>query len=394
MVGLASMALLTGASCSSSDAAPSEDGIDLGVVASNGTSRFQIPEDALGFTVVLSSDDARDRAFGLAPAIAHLERYGERFVVDNRFASEATTIPGRFPPRGPTITVGAPFDSRPVAGEWSLLVGTRPGRVRVELSRAPSARFDGGVVSLAIFVPIGAKLGEGGRAVDPRDLESDPRFARALDGYYEILARELGLARGKVTFESVPVDTGDAAEAVFARLPLRPGAIRVLLRDDQRSYFLGKSPVRGSWAIPEDGIELVLAPKTSVSLATWVLAHETGHWFGLFHTSEVAFQGHHDLASDTPQCASSLLFVENGKDCPDRSNLMFPAADGRPELSVLTDQQRRVVHGSPAYAQKGSGLAEKSVALRTSAPAADVSHRVPSGQESFVSYPCGVLARP
>lgn len=387
------MALLAGASCSASDATPSDDGIDLGVVASNGTARFQIPDDALGFTVLLSSDGERDRALELAPSIARLESGGAPFVVDNRFATEATTIPGRFPSRGSTVTVGAPFDSRSVAGEWSLLVGTRPGRVRVELRRAPAARFDGGVVSLAIFVPDGAKLGEGGRAVGLRDLESDPRLSRALDGYFEIVVRELALSRGTVTFEPAPADTGESADVVFARLPRRPGAIRVLLRDAQKSYYLGKSPVRGSWEIPEDGIEVVLAEKTSIGLATWVLAHETGHWLGLFHTSEVAFLGHHDFASDTPQCASNILPVENGKECPDRSNLMFPAADGRLEVSVLTDQQRSVVHGSPAYARKGTGIAGKSVAKRTMASATNQPFRAEAGAETFVRYPCGVSSK-
>jgi hypothetical protein len=51
-----------------------------------------------------------------------------------------------------------------------------------------------------------------------------------------------------------------------------------------------------------------------------VLAHEVGHYLGLFHTSEQYNQGY-DPIDDTPECTSG--FPES---CPDLGNLMFPLA--------------------------------------------------------------------
>lgn len=53
-----------------------------------------------------------------------------------------------------------------------------------------------------------------------------------------------------------------------------------------------------------------------------VMAHEVGHYLGLFHTSEQYGQGF-DPIQDTPACTDSSDFPS---DCPDIDNLMFPLA--------------------------------------------------------------------
>lgn len=53
-----------------------------------------------------------------------------------------------------------------------------------------------------------------------------------------------------------------------------------------------------------------------------VLAHEVGHYLGLFHTTEQGAQAQ-DPLTDTPTCTSNQ-FPNN---CPDLGNLMFPFAD-------------------------------------------------------------------
>lgn len=61
-----------------------------------------------------------------------------------------------------------------------------------------------------------------------------------------------------------------------------------------------------------------------------VLAHEVGHYLGLFHTSEQnGFS--HDPLPDTAECGRISL------DCPDIDNLMFPFA-GEAHVNVSTDQ--------------------------------------------------------
>jgi len=53
-----------------------------------------------------------------------------------------------------------------------------------------------------------------------------------------------------------------------------------------------------------------------------VMAHEVGHYLGLFHTSEQYGQGF-DPVEDTPRCTNPSAFPDG---CPDLHNLMFPLA--------------------------------------------------------------------
>ncbi len=70
-----------------------------------------------------------------------------------------------------------------------------------------------------------------------------------------------------------------------------------------------------------------------------VLAHEVGHFLGLFHTSE-QFGGGFDPLDDTPQCRNNF---PNG--CPDIDNLMFPLAGS--SHTQLSDGQAWQIRVSP-----------------------------------------------
>ena len=63
-----------------------------------------------------------------------------------------------------------------------------------------------------------------------------------------------------------------------------------------------------------------------------VLAHEVGHYIGLFHTTE-SFGGGEDPLQDTPECPRR----DFPEDCPDLNNLMFPLA-GIDHTEVTADQ--------------------------------------------------------
>lgn len=71
-----------------------------------------------------------------------------------------------------------------------------------------------------------------------------------------------------------------------------------------------------------------------------VMAHEVGHYLGLFHTSEQFNQGF-DPISDTPEC-SPRDFPQR---CPDLGNLMFPFADIT--HTELTPGQAHVIQVNP-----------------------------------------------
>jgi hypothetical protein len=73
-----------------------------------------------------------------------------------------------------------------------------------------------------------------------------------------------------------------------------------------------------------------------------VLAHEVGHYLGLFHTTEQGGRGF-DPLEDTPQCGSNQWNNPNG--CPDINNLMFPFAGN--SHTEISDNQDSVLHANP-----------------------------------------------
>jgi len=71
-----------------------------------------------------------------------------------------------------------------------------------------------------------------------------------------------------------------------------------------------------------------------------IIAHEIGHYLGLFHTTEIDGE-RHDPIADTPECSSRDFPL----DCPDLGNLMFPI--GVPGNIALTAGQAHTVRANP-----------------------------------------------
>lgn len=72
-----------------------------------------------------------------------------------------------------------------------------------------------------------------------------------------------------------------------------------------------------------------------------VMAHEVGHYLGLYHTTEQN-QRTVDPINDTPNCRNVGNFPVG---CPDWTNLMFPLAG--PDHTVVTAEQTSVVRANP-----------------------------------------------
>lgn len=75
------------------------------------------------------------------------------------------------------------------------------------------------------------------------------------------------------------------------------------------------------------------------ALTAQLIAHELGHFLGLFHTTEMDSAAFDNLA-DTPECRSGF---PDG--CPDRLNLMFPFAGA--DHTELSFEQGRVIQYNP-----------------------------------------------
>jgi hypothetical protein len=82
--------------------------------------------------------------------------------------------------------------------------------------------------------------------------------------------------------------------------------------------------------------------RSGARLVGQTLAHEVGHYLGLFHTTEFNFLGQ-DHLEDTPVCPD---IGRGNARCPDFTNLMYPAAANRSE-TVLTPGQAQILRANP-----------------------------------------------
>jgi len=89
---------------------------------------------------------------------------------------------------------------------------------------------------------------------------------------------------------------------------------------------------------------IVARKQSSAGKMGRLLAHELGHFFGLFHTSDSVAP---DPISDTPACANPTQ--ANAPNCPDFQYVMFPYHMLAPEPVQFSKGQALVVRGSPWF---------------------------------------------
>jgi hypothetical protein len=195
----------------------------------------------------------------------------------------------------------------------------------------------------------------------------DEGFVSMLDAFDEAYA-EAGISLGDIRYFDVTGDVQDrfqvlrTQQAVFDMVELsrQPGETRSELLSANVFFVRGFSgemaSVLGvSAGIPgaagvhgSQGTGLVFSASSlqgrgGPALVGQTLAHEVGHFVGLFHTTEQRGGGA-DQLDDTPECPPEI--GGGNPRCPDATNLMFPIALQRPFVE-LSPGQILIVRANP-----------------------------------------------
>ena len=210
----------------------------------------------------------------------------------------------------------------------------------------------------------------GATDLDASNAAADPDFAAMLQSFDQTYG-QIGITAGTVRFYDVGGDVLETYRIIrdqdlvyqLVQLSRQPGSSRDALLSANVFFIQGfggeLSSVLGiSTGIPgtagvhgQPGAGLVFSSEylregtdgSGARLVGQVLAHELGHFLGLFHTSETAgFQ--YDPIDDTPTCPT--IRDGNLAACDDYNNLMFPVASFRDRVDI-SPEQAQVIRANP-----------------------------------------------
>jgi len=281
---------------------------------------------------------------------------GERLRID--FTREYQRV-NFLIPEGPTVNAiglphrpDVPMDS--IAGRFALrfVAQEAPFCPVVVAKSGPGSRVDVNVI-----------LAPGGGVPDAATAAQAPALQAVLRGAADIY-RLAGISLNVLRYQNLaPVDRQRFAvirnetdvPALF-RTSTPPGDsvddVLTLNLFVVQQILLGEGNVLGiSGGIPgpagvhgfgTSGVVMTAAVVADLEIGSQTLAHEMGHFLGLFHTTEVDAVMADDL-SDTPECPADA-WQQRDLPCPDLPNLMFPYA--HPGAQV-TAQQVQMLHKSP-----------------------------------------------
>jgi hypothetical protein len=358
---------------------------DLGEVGPEFT--FDVPAGTLGFSLDVPKADV----------IGVWTPDGEPYVSNNVVRGAHLASPRLLVPlTTDTLTV--------TPGMWKVRLSRR-SPVQIARQRTSDGAFHGGVLDLFVYLPSGVHAEDSlagvvpGDVIDAASAPKNPIFKAKIDAFFALTKRLLGLDRGAVEIHDVDAkylrlpDPASQAEAHSLGRAAGDGRIglRVLLTENLGDESIrGFGPVAGgpfpnlpnntvlidvtdsdSPTFAEDrDDELATAREEGITTAgafATTLLHETGHLWGLGHTSELltdppAAGGaiplprlaplappDNDGLDDTGTCSQAMIGDPNAIDaCPDAHNLMFPAVTGS-ERVQLSPAQLRVLRGTAAY---------------------------------------------
>jgi hypothetical protein len=335
----------------------------------SGNLRFEVPDDAVGLAiygvgnpagmfVVEHLEDPTGEAIvtdnppgGIGPQDQFLSPWPGQFRSPNR-ASPSEAMATLLVPNNPELAL------RP--GEWTLRIAganARTGQpstgdvdVTIRVKRAPRPP-EGGDLRLNLYF-------SGARGWTAASAPTDPDFQAALFRMGEFYAG-VGVQVKAISYHDIPssfrvIDSFQGEPDNELGQLFEQGATEDgvnLFFVDRFGGQLGGNIGGIAGAIPGPSCPgLGGTSRSGVCVATsidpdprsigHVMGHETGHYLGLFHTSEMFAQGVHDPIPDTPQ-------GQGGGD-----NLMFPTVTSAP--AHLTAQQGQIVRGNPTILPEGA----------------------------------------
>jgi len=221
---------------------------------------------------------------------------------------------------------------------------TGPARVLVHAKMAAAGLPATGVLDLNLHFT-------GAQGLSAESAKSDAKFQSQIESMRTIYS-QVGLDLGTITYRDIDsgyrvIETldgeGSDLQAMFSESDGNPNALNLFFVDElSASAFGGFGVILGiAGGIPgpplvqgssRSGVAIAIKPIPGAPAdIDTTMAHETGHFLGLFHTSEQAFFGPqiHDPLPDTP---------EN-----DESYLMFNTGSG----NKLSEWQGRVMRSNP-----------------------------------------------
>lgn len=174
----------------------------------------------------------------------------------------------------------------------------------------------------------------GAQGLTAESARTDPSFQGMLDSMRTIYG-QVGLSLGEITYrdidsgyrtiESLDGPTSDL-QAMFSESDGNPNALNLFFVDElSAGAFGGFGVILGiaggipgpplTQGSPRSGVAIAIKPIQGAPAGIdTTMAHEVGHFLGLFHTSEQAFFGPqiHDPLPDTPENDETFLMFNTG----------------------------------------------------------------------------------
>ena len=311
---------------------------DLGNVSEGQPISFEVPQGTLGMHATLDGLSNYDNVW-----------FDSVTAPDGTPIIQNQTIPGTLAQYNwyGTICASVPQTDQPAAmplmpGPWQFVIGTDSGPGTGHLSiwtrHTVDGLFHGGVIDINVYIVPGAASQDYMQSM----------LTDAFDGY-------AGLSAGTITFypldsQFATIDENNVLDAFAASKDSTglPGLNLMVVQGFSGQLEMAAGMAAGIPGSPlehgtfQSGIVLMIYSDTA--LDSMIVKHETGHYAGLYHTSEIQPGTGFDPLSDTPQCADVNAQMQN---CPDYTNLMFPYAGY--DQTDFSPEQLTVIHDSGLY---------------------------------------------